>query len=748
MARARKPAAGPVSRSAFSHSHALEALLENSPAGTWAVDGGYRLLFGNRAFRQECLAGLGREIAPGESVLFEGLSTADHEEWKRYYDRALAGEMFRFERRRKYGPEPSWNEYHFSPITDESGGVTGVIVIAIDVTGRKLAGQALQEQNANLLAVLENTEDLIASRDREHRLVFFNSAFACNLQRLFGVEARGGLNTLEYLPDEQRPFWEGVLARALAGERVQQEFAWDYGEGDLRTYEIAFNPVYLEEEVVGTSEFTRDITAHKAAMQTLDASRARLARAEQIAGLGNWEWDLQRNTLTWSEQVYRLFDVGLDFELTYEGIAALLHRDDRAGNQEFVDRLLAGAGSAELDFRLLRPDGTVRHIHQSAQVWHDDAGKPARVFGIMQDVSETVLARTQLEAASELLQKTFASLDEAVFVIEAEDRSVLACNPAAEAAFGYAPGELLGCTTEFMYPDHSTYEAYPERIRPALDERGAYRAEMPLRRKDGSTFIAEVTDTAVLDERGRRTRVVSVIRDVTDRKAAEEALRRSEEELRLLAARSAQVEEDERRRLARELHDQIGQSLSALSINLNVLRGSAPASDGAFLKRLDDSLALVEGTTERVRDVMAQLRPSVLDDFGLLPALQAAAEQFTGRTGVPVRLYSRPREGEFPRLSGDLETALYRITQEVLANIARHAGASHVNLTLQGIKKRVRLVIQDDGRGFDPDRLRVVAQREGWGLRIMRERAQAVGARLLVDSSHGGGTTVTVEVEV
>jgi len=206
------------------------------------------------------------------------------------------------------------------------------------------------------------------------------------------------------------------------------------------------------------------------------------------------------------------------------------------------------------------------------------------------------------------------------------------------------------------------------------------------------------------------------------------------EQLRALTARLAEVEEEERRRLTR------GQNLTALSVNISAARSLLPPETAPqAASRLDDSIALLEETAEHIRDVMGELRPAVLDDYGLLATLHWYAQRFRGRTGLTVVVQG---EELTPRPPSAVETALFRIAQEALTNAAKHAKASQVTVTLEPVDGGARLTIADDGVGFDP----AARRQAGWGLMTMRERAEAVGAHLRVESAPGKGTQVVVEV--
>lgn len=225
-----------------------------------------------------------------------------------------------------------------------------------------------------------------------------------------------------------------------------------------------------------------------------------------------------------------------------------------------------------------------------------------------------------------------------------------------------------------------------------------------------------------------------------------EAVKRHRERLRILSARVAEIEENERRRLARELHDQVGQNLTALGIDLNIIRAQLPEGINNKLgARLDDAMGLLEQTTGQIRDVMSVLRPPILDDYGLVATLNWYGRQFESRTGISVVVQG---DEPHPRLDTQVEIALFRITQEALNNIAKHAQANEATVSVEEDRDTVRLIIADDGIGFDATQLQEPEGEHGWGHLIMSERAEAVGGRCWIESHpQEGGTRVIVEVE-
>jgi two-component system, NarL family, sensor histidine kinase UhpB len=272
-----------------------------------------------------------------------------------------------------------------------------------------------------------------------------------------------------------------------------------------------------------------------------------------------------------------------------------------------------------------------------------------------------------------------------------------------------------------------------------------WECDMELVRADGTHCGITVRGEAERDAGGSVVRLWGTVQDNTESKRSERELLRRSAELQGLAVRLADSEETERERLAQELHDQVGSTLTALSLNLTIIgRQLPPQTDEALRRRLDDSVALLDETLGFVRGVMTELRPPALDDYGIAPALRWYAEQFGLRTGLEVSVEAPV---DSVRRTPDVEIAVFRIAQEALNNVMKHARARRVILSLEDTPDLLRLAIADDGRGCEAAKAR---DKEGgsphWGHVMMRERAQSVGGRVRVDSARGQGTRVVVEV--
>jgi signal transduction histidine kinase len=240
-------------------------------------------------------------------------------------------------------------------------------------------------------------------------------------------------------------------------------------------------------------------------------------------------------------------------------------------------------------------------------------------------------------------------------------------------------------------------------------------------------------------------RVILSLTDISARKTAEDKLAEHSTQLRKLSARLVETEEAERRRLARELHDKLGQQLTALGLNLNIIEQSLPPKQIlAQQKRITDSLRLLEEMTEQVRDITMDLRPPVLDDYGLSAALRWHGGIFSKRSGITCVL----KGTEIPRLPASTEMTLFRVVQEALNNVAKHSRANRVEIRSALAGRRLSLVVQDNGRGFPKAAAADMPETLKLGLISMEERIVSVGGTLGVTSVPGAGTTLSVEVGI
>lgn len=308
-----------------------------------------------------------------------------------------------------------------------------------------------------------------------------------------------------------------------------------------------------------------------------------------------------------------------------------------------------------------------------------------------------------------------------------------------EATWGFAPGTFPGTLSAFVAAIHPDDR---EVVRLAIEHcrcgGTGVRQEFRIVRPEGEVRWMLATGSAISDAAGRPVGMTGVSVDVTEYRLADGARRELHRQL-------ADAQEEERRRISRELHDHMGQHLAALILGLEALKESA--SEPHERVRVQQLQALASVIGSEVHDLALELRPTALDDLGLPSALRHYAEQWSGRYDIPVDVHSNSPEQ--PRLPPAIETTLYRIVQEGLTNVAKHAQATRVSVIVEQRNGIVQLILEDDGCGFPVDAVMNAPHTERrLGLLGMRERATLAGGTLDIESAPGRGTTLFVRIPI
>ena len=338
-------------------------------------------------------------------------------------------------------------------------------------------------------------------------------------------------------------------------------------------------------------------------------------------------------------------------------------------------------------------------------------------------------------------RKLIDDAGDAIFLVDVDSGAIIEANRRAAALTGRSLRELLGRHFTGLHQPRQA-DQYRKLFAQHVAKRSAVLADGAVQHKSGRVVPVEIS-SSLIEWRGRRMQQ-GIFRDMTERRDAEKKQKRSHEVLRRLAAQLAEVQENERRRIARELHDEVGQTVAGLAVSLNQILDVLPhGHNDAMRGRLSASIGLLEETTARIRGVISDLRPPLLDEYGLSAALRQFAKDFSDRTGVPVRVWI---DDDLPRLKPNVENALFRIAQEALANARKHSGAAAIALSLEADERSVHLLVRDDGAGFEGAPDETPSRPPHWGLSIMKERARGVGGQCRIVSAVGAGTQVIVEV--
>ena len=362
---------------------------------------------------------------------------------------------------------------------------------------------------------------------------------------------------------------------------------------------------------------------------------------------------------------------------------------------------------------------------------------------ILRDITERVRAEELLTRSETRLRGILDSAMDAIITIDANQHIVL-FNAAAEAMFGCPREEAMGAALAWFIPERMR-DGHADHVRrfgesgTATRRMGVMRIVTGLRR-NGEEFPIDASISQV-SEHGTKFFTV-ILRDVTARVQSEAALKRSQGELQELAAAADVAREQDKNRIARELHDELGQALTMLQMDVAWCKQKLPAGEDDHARRLDKMAGLLGGTVAATRRIAADLRPLLLDDLGLVPAVESLVENFIQRTGVPCELaVSNPQM----QLPGAHSTAVFRVVQEALTNVAKHAAAKHVEVAIEQCPTEVTVSIRDDGRGFSPQDPRKAGS---FGLVGLRERAYLIGGDATITSANGEGTSIELRLPI
>jgi len=348
-------------------------------------------------------------------------------------------------------------------------------------------------------------------------------------------------------------------------------------------------------------------------------------------------------------------------------------------------------------------------------------------------------ARRRLEELEALESSILDAIPQAV--VGLHNRRINFVNHAVKVIFGWEPKELIGESAGVFYCNDEYSEKIAQIFYSALENQRTYSIEYPCRRKDEREILCMMRASRIGDKLEER-RIVITYEDITVKKQAEKELQRSREQLRNLSAHLQAAREEESTRIAREIHDELGQSLTALQMDLSWLDKHLPKKTGALKEKAKRMSRLVDTTVESVHKISTELRPVMLDDLGLTAAMEWQIEEFRKRSGVKCEICLNYDDNVIDK---KLSTSLFRIFQETLTNIARHADATGVRVKLIQIGNELCLEVADNGRGIFPNQIH---DSKSLGIIGMRERAHLWGGSVSVNGQSGSGTIVTVKIPI
>ena len=674
---------------------------------------------------------------------------------------------FEFEHYRKDG-SIIWVSVNGHAIRDTCGTLQYYEGTIQDITSRKSAEEALEMSRIVREALLNNISDPVWLKDAEGRFLACNEPLARLLgkprqtivgQTLFDLDPQ----TAAQLTSEDQGVMQSAKPGCFESRRTDSQ-------GHVAWFETIKSPLLAEHGTAkGTVGVARDITERKWVENLLRLQRDfsiflsstgdLTAAAEQLLNVSLQNESLDCGAVYLVNPETKTLDLaahqGLSdgFVKRAARLPANSVRDGSAGARQAasgeqmgplaaMEQQLKREGLLALEAFPIQHSGQVVAVLNVGSRAHATISVNTRqAIDALASQAGGSIARIRAEqsmrASRQLLEKTIQSVHAAIFIIDAHTSTIQESNSTATRIFGYSREEMIGQSPDLLHLNEATCEEFKRHIEAAVKEKGLmFDFEFRMKRKDGTCFPSEHTFVPIRNEEDRIVTWVGVVRDITERK-------RTEEGLRQLSRRIVEAQEAERQRVARDLHDSVNQVIASAKMRLRKVGEIARLNPAAteLLARCDE---LLVHALEENRRIAHNLHPTDLNQLGFIEACRNFCKRFQSRTHLEIKCsFTRTAQ----RCAPATELNLFRIVQEAVNNIEKHARAKTVRLRIAFSKDSISLKIQDDGRGFDSAASKAAKRRgEGLGLTNMQERAVLLGGTCDVESAPNQGTTITVRV--
>jgi PAS domain S-box-containing protein len=533
---------------------------------------------------------------------------------------------------------------------------------------------------------------------------------------------------------------------------------------------VSIDQSFVRGALTNVNHDAHEILSRSAALEkALQDNEERLRLARMVMRVGTFEWNMRTDVNHWTPEMEAIYGLAPGtFPGTLLAWEHLIHPEDRETSMNEIRRAMS-EGGLEKEWRVIWPDGSLHWILCRASVLKDATNEPERLIGVNIEITD----RMEIERVSGLLAAIVDSSDDAI-ISKNLDGIITSWNQGAERIFGFTAQEAIGKSIALIIPPDRRDEERKILERLKNGERIDHYETVRMR-KEGTRLNISLTISPVKDRSGRIIGASKVARDITEKKLYERTMRDNEERLRTLASslesevdkrtqelhlrnfeaieqtvrvqelsdRLLQAQDEERRHIARELHDSAGQTLTVMGIHLARLIDTARQTAPEIVKDADDVHNLLQRLSQEIRTASYLLHPPLLDECGLALALDWYTQGLKERSGLKISL-KIPRE--LGRLPSAVELAIFRIVQECLTNIHRHSGSKCAEIDITSSNDSILVQVKDRGKGISPKRLaEIQSSGKSVGIGGMRERMRLIHGSLKIESN---GTGMTVQVKI
>lgn len=524
------------------------------------------------------------------------------------------------------------------------------------------------------------------------------------------------------------------IAFILVTGSVSEEYAVEMMRKGIDDYLLKENLQRLPTAIENAFTKREKEKLRRLAEMKLANSEMLLNKAQQLARIGSIERNLITGKETWSNEIFRILGLAPDeIEASPEELLNFIHPDDHGFVTNNIERGQTELRDMSFYNRIVRKDGKVRHVHFESKFELDKNQNPVRLIGILQDITEKVLADAEKEFDRKNLSALINNTNDLIWSVD-KDFKLISSNQAFEQVMHVITRRPVKKGTNVLFES-------------------GFEKELVLRWKEhyerafkGEIFkIVEFYQEAWSEISFYPIRKgITVIgtacysHDITERKKSEQEILNKNEQLKDLTSHLQNIREEERTTISREIHDELGQQLTALKMDIDWVKHKHNGSDPKVGSKLQEMLKMSDNVINTVRRISADLRPAIIDDLGLIAALEWKCHDFEEKTGVGCKFLSTVKERKFENHFG---INAYRILQETLTNVSRHSKATSVTVSVHESDEELFMEITDNGVGIDKDR---VKNGKTLGIVGMKERAALLGGKLSIEGAPGKGTNTRV----
>ena len=660
-------------------------------------------------------------------------------------------------------------------IRDLSGKVVCYQADHVDITNLKKAEEELKHANTRFQNAMEASRMAWWEMDTTTGSVIFHE----NKALMLGYRPDQFTHYTDFTkllhPDDyesamtaMRDFLEHKADRYDTEYRIRNsknQYTWYRDVGGATEVDSSGNPTKVSGLVI-------DISEAKLADENIKETNAKLARAQRLAHIASWEDYLPTGELHWSDEMYHIMGLDATKPPNIEDVMILFPQEEKERFRKAVNSAISDGEPYSMDYKIIRPDGMVRYIHDEGEIAYDDSGTATWMFGTTQDITDRKFAEQKIiESESryhDLFEHSVVPILEEDFseVKKLFDRLKKKKVKNFRLYFNNHPDKVALCASLIKITDQNrtsldflgikdqknfvlelpaffnsdSLKVFGEELIALAEGKMDFESDFPIQMPDGKLKQLHISVQVDPGYYKSLARVLVSWIDITDRINYEQILMKSSQELRKLTQHMEELRENERATIARDLHDDLGQRLTALNMDIAWIKSRMGVQSRAVENKIKGMVKILNGTIESVQKISYGLRPSILDDLGLYSAIEWQLSEFKKSTGISFSLSFVPKEID---MENKISLAVFRIIQESLTNIARHAQATKVSVNLKCDLNSLKLVVRDNGIGINKENLN---SNLSFGLIGMKERAGTYGGEVTFRSKPGEGTVVTLTI--